>query len=171
MYIYHIYKYIIYIHIWYNHSNTAICKYIQLNYLYTLYILKIGLQNGEPYLRERKHKWKIHLTERHIWKGNYGWAVFTLRWALCSLLPSSLDDVYSHLTQGAVMLTEDEWFTKVSSLQMEIGFKCTPVCLHSLCSFRSDVMGYITEGTKRVDVFPPPPPSKGGFKITTDGLA
>ena len=98
----------------------------------------------------------------------------SVRPALCAMLSSpkfSMDDVYSHLTQGAVMLTEDKWFTKVSSLRMEIGSKCTPVCLHSLCSFRSDVMGYITEGTKRVDVFPPPPPSKGGFKITTGGLA
>lgn len=94
--------------------------------------------------------------------------------ALCSMLSSpkfSMDDVYSRLTQGAVMLTEDKGFTKVSSLRMEIGFRCTPVCLHRLCSFRSDVTGYITEGTKKLDVFPPPPPSKGGFKITTDGRA
>ena len=94
--------------------------------------------------------------------------------ALCSTLSSpkfSMDDVHSPRTQGAVMLTEDKWLTKVSSIGMEIGFKRTTVCLHSLCSFRGDVMGYITEGTKRMDAVPPPPPSKVGFKIVTDGLA
>lgn len=82
----------------------------------------------------------------------YGWCAFT-----------------SH--SRAVMLTEDKWLTKVSSIGMEIGFKRMTVCLHSLCSFCGDVMGYITEGTKRMHAVPPPPPSKGGFKIVTDGLA
>ena len=108
--------------------------------------------------------------EKRVWKGNYGRALSALRSTLSS--PKfCMDDVHSPRTQGAVILTEDKWFTKLSSIGMQIGSKRTPVCLHSLCSFRGDVMGYITEGTKRMDAVPPPPPSKGGFKIVTDGLA